>query len=178
MSQTLYLNKSYKKILKEHLITILMLWGAAIAVIILAKNNQAHYVVSYVMFFVSLFLIAEILIYRNAVFQIDVNGNSCTFISRNHSISIKIADIESLLTCPDQFLLLRFRHTTGFILINGYLLPDVAPGRRKLYIKWNKIFRNKQLEHEKLLEPFIQYVCEHNKKFQTIFKTENECELS
>ncbi len=168
MAQTIYFNKEYKQLMKEQIIVILMLWGVAIAGVVLARFNHNHYMLAFIIFCSSTVPLIELIMYRNAIFRIDINGNTCTFISRIRSSTIPVTDIESLVTLPNNVLSLRLKNTAGFILINGYMLVDDDKLNKDFYLKWNKIFFLKTSEKEKLIDPFIKYISERNKKFKLI----------
>ncbi|MEI6518987.1 MAG: hypothetical protein WCO98_02930 [bacterium] len=168
MAQTIYFNKEYKQLMKEQIIVILLLWCVAIAGIVLARFNHNHYALAFIIFCSSAVPLIELIMYRNAIFRIDINESTCTFISRIRSTTVPVTDIESLVTLPNNVLSLRLKNTAGFILINGYLLVDDANLNKEFYLRWNKIFLLKTSEKEKMIDPFIKYISERNKKFKLI----------
>ncbi len=170
MHQTIFYNKEYRNLIKEQVITLLLLYCVAIASVFFAMFHHKNYSLPIILVIFSLYPIVEIFVYRKAFYQIDIDDSTCTFISNKCSVTVPISDIESLITYANNFTLLQLKNTTGFMLVNACMIIDDTPKKRQFYIKWNNLFHNKQLNHEKLLESFIKAIKSKNKKF--IVKTE------
>ncbi|MEI6518986.1 MAG: hypothetical protein WCO98_02925, partial [bacterium] len=176
MPETIYHNHYFVKRMRNDTIFVIVLFTMALSSYIWNYLYPAYSTPGFIYpICFSIICIIELFIYHDVVYQINVDGVTCKFISRKRTVVLAIADIESLLN-NISFHTLRLKHKDGSLLIYGVLMTYAPPFKDipDFRIPFRNFMRPILFDNEKLLIPFIQYVTERNPDFKIIYMNDIE----